>query len=83
LDTESLAEFLFDGGIDLGEGEWWIVFGKDLGGGAEFWSKLLAVTTPRSVKLNKKEVMVFKFFIKVFVGEYEDSLFLCDFFGKY
>ena len=45
MDTESLAEFLFDGGIDLGEGEWWIVFGKDLGGGAEFWSKLLAVTT--------------------------------------
>jgi len=37
------------------------------------------VTAPWSVKFNEKEFMIFKFFIKVFIGKYEDSLIFGDF----
>jgi len=40
------------------------------------------VTAPWSIKFNEKELVVLKFLIKVFIGEYEDSILLFDFFGE-
>lgn len=82
MDTESFCELLFLGGINFGKGEWWVVLGKDLSGCAVFWCKLFAVTAPWSIKFNEKELVVLKFLIKVFIGEYEDSILLFDFFGE-
>jgi len=45
LDTEFFRDLLLLGGIDLGEEEWWIIFGKSFSSLFIFWSKLFAVTT--------------------------------------
>ena len=44
LNAESLGEGLFVGSINLCEGNWWIVLGKDFGSSLILWSKFLAVT---------------------------------------
>ena len=45
MDTESLGESLLLGGINLGDGEWWVVLGEGLSGSGVLWGKLLAVST--------------------------------------
>lgn len=82
MDTESLCELLFFGGIDFTEEVWWVVLGKDFGSSAEFWCKLFAVTAPWSIKFNKEEFVVLEFLIEVLISEYEDSFFLLDFFTE-
>jgi len=81
LDTESLGEFLLFGGINFGEGEWWVVFGKDFSSSAVLWCKLFAVTAPWGVEFNEEELVILKFLVKVFISEYEDSIFLFNFFS--
>lgn len=82
MDTESFSELLLFGGINFGKGEWWVVFGKDFGSSTVFWCKLFAVTAPWSIKFNEEELVVLELFIKVFISEYEDSIFLLDFFSE-
>jgi hypothetical protein len=38
------------------------------------------VTAPWSIEFNEEELVVFELFIEVFISEYEDSIFLLDFF---
>jgi len=40
------------------------------------------VTAPWSVKFNEKEIMIFKFFIKVLVSQNKDTVLLLDFFSE-
>jgi hypothetical protein len=40
------------------------------------------VTAPWSIKFNEEEFVVLEFFIKVFISENEDTIFLLDFFTE-
>ena len=44
MDTEFFSDLLLLGGVNLGNKEWWIVFGESFGSSFVFWSKLFAVT---------------------------------------
>jgi len=79
LDAEFLSEFLLFGCVNLGNGEWWVVFGQDFCGGSVLWGKFLAVATPWGIKFNEQEFMIFELFVKVVVSENEYTFFFGNF----
>ena len=50
LNAVSFGKSLFVGSINLCEGNWWIVLGKNFSGAFVLWGKFLAVTTKEEYK---------------------------------
>jgi len=74
LDTEFFSDLLLLGGVNLGNKEWWIVFGESFGSSFVFWSKLFAVTAPWCVEFNKKIFVLLDLLVEVVVGKNENSV---------
>jgi len=74
LDSEFLSDLLLLGGVNLGNEEWWIVFGESFGSSFVLWSKLFAVTAPWGVEFNKNELVFLDFLVEVIVGENENTV---------
>lgn len=74
LDSEFLRDLLLLGGVNLGNKEWWIVFGESLGSLLVFWSKFFAVTAPWCIEFNEKELVFLDFIVEVVVGKNENSV---------
>jgi len=74
LDTEFFSDLLLLGGVNLGNKEWWIVFGESFGSLLVFWSKLFAVTAPWCVEFNKKIFVLLELLVEVVVGKNENSV---------
>ena len=58
MDSEFFRDLLLLSGVNLGNKEWWIVFGESLGSLLVFWSKFFAVTAKKVNmvrNLSKKE----------------------------
>jgi len=47
LDSKFLRDLLLLGGVNLGNKEWWIVFGESFSSLDVFWGKLFAVTAKK------------------------------------
>ena len=61
MDSEFFRDLLLLSGVNLGNKEWWIVFGESLGSLLVFWSKFFAVTAKKVNmvrNLSKKSVFV-------------------------
>jgi hypothetical protein len=74
LDTEFFRDLLLLSGVNLGNKEWWIVFGESFSSLFIFWGKLLAVTAPWSIEFNKKILVLLDFLVEVIVGKNENSV---------
>ena len=61
------------GGVNLGNKEWWIVFGESFSSLDVFWGKLFAVTAPWCIEFDKKELVLLDFLVEVVVGKNENS----------
>lgn len=74
LDGESLGQGLVDGGVNLGDEEWWVSLTQLLGSAGILWSQLLAMATPWSIEFDEKVFVLLQLIIKGVVSKDKDTI---------
>jgi len=74
LDSKSFSKFFLLSGIDFSNNLWWVQFSENRGCLLVLWGKFLAVTAPGGVELDEEVIVFGNSFIKIVVGEDENSV---------